>query len=257
MIDPAEPTVRTFTEKRESTFTLSQPLEITGRKLSPRPRYSSCRISVNLNLHVNSILFTTSIWQAQRRRPIVTSDTDIFSTSKRHLRPSKYVAYIANRYRSIPLSYISIVSNSIPSAKTNHYATPSKVITARVLNRGNSIVSEMRSSNSIRNRLRTDSKLGRLELFSNDLFSNANSCNSRLKTNHCVTKTEVIFTLTSNRHNGFQASSNRFRVREFRTGLSVAIPSSRSKTYRYAITSKVIILATLFTSNRKKLFDFF
>jgi len=157
----------------------------------------------------------------------------------------------------IARSLFLIVSNSIPSAKTNHYATPSKVITARVLNRGNSIVSEMRSSNSIRNRLRTDSKLGRLELFSNDLFSNANSCNSRLKTNHCVTKTEVIFTLTSNRHNGFQASSNRFRVREFRTGLSVAIPSSRSKTYRYAITSKVIILATLFTSNRKKLFDFF
>lgn len=155
----------------------------------------------------------------------------------------------------IARSLFPTASNSTPSAKTNRCA--SKVIIAWVLNRGNSIVSEVRSSNSIRNRLRTDSKLGRLELFSNDLFSNANSCNSRLKTNHCVTKTEVILTLTSNWHNGFQASSNRFRVREFRTGLSVAIPSSRSKTYRYAIASQVIILTTLFTSNRKKLFDFF
>lgn len=90
LIDPAEPTIRTFSEKRESAFTLLWP-EIPGRKLSPRPRYSR-RARVNLNMHANSILFTTSIWQAQRRRPIVTNDTDIFSTSKRHLASAPHIS---------------------------------------------------------------------------------------------------------------------------------------------------------------------
>lgn len=115
-----------------------------------RPSYAR----VNLNMHANSILFTTNIWQAQRRRPIVTSDTDIFSTSKRHLRPSERAAYIANRYLSLFLT----ASNSL-SSKTNRCATPSKVITA-LKSYWNGVVSEVRSSNSIRNRLRIDSKLG-------------------------------------------------------------------------------------------------
>lgn len=57
LIDPAEPTVRTFTEKRESAFTLLRP-EIPGRKLSPRPRYS-CRERGRARAH-------TSTWICMR-----------------------------------------------------------------------------------------------------------------------------------------------------------------------------------------------